>query len=411
MRTALPLGSSISIRFNDEVLSSSKIDINPLQEWVIGPDLDIKTIDIPKHVSDAGEILEHEVSKVTYSQKPYPHACIDGVTGRITGSVKLFEDKISGGKSEAITHSNGFFINILGRVVNPQDPYFGLENLNHSAWAKFRATIRADGLNSRISVNREDLQESSELLIFRAFLKALFNKARSEHDKLIHAAWPDAGEVLTNAWAVVPTTPLRNIVNERIDSTSGLPDFIDLPKDASEDLIEEWKDLAESDPSELIRTVEFETALEKNHPLSRYDLSSRRILVNFNHPFALEHCETNETQKFVRDIAFVDLLTDIYMLDVGIDDQLVREVREYRDQLLRTMAQLNRKSGIQIAYMLDLASKHEDYKALETITGDALEYLGYSIQRLAQSLQVAQAFSSASATQIWRHPRLACPPD
>ena len=89
------------------------------------------------------------------------HVTIDGVDGVITGTGwKLYADRISGGKSEALGSSNGFFINVLGRVINTDDPYFGLKNLNHSAWAKFRATIRADGLDPHLSVNREGVLDS-----------------------------------------------------------------------------------------------------------------------------------------------------------------------------------------------------------------------------------------------------------
>jgi hypothetical protein len=43
------------------------------------------------------------------------------------------------------------------RVVNINAPYFGLDDLNHSAWAKICAAVRVDGLNDKLSVNREAL--------------------------------------------------------------------------------------------------------------------------------------------------------------------------------------------------------------------------------------------------------------
>lgn len=385
LRTTLPLGSSISIVFNDSVIPSSKIEIPIQAEWFIGPGLGIDSIDISEDIGKKGESLRGNTYSVKYGEKPYPYAEIEGIDGRITGRIQLYENKISGGKSDDISHSNGFFINILGRVVNPTDPYFGLQNLNHSAWAKFRATIRFDALNQKIAVNREDILESVELIVFRSFLRALFNKMRSEHDKLVHATWPDAGDILVNAWAAVPLAPIKNIVNERAGSVGGLPEFIEITEEQRDEAITEWQNKVNENPANIVTSVEFETTQTGDSPLVRYNLSERSVLVNSNHPIALEYGETNETQKFLRNIAFIDILTDFYMLDVGVADQLVREIREYRDQLFRTIAQLNRKSGAQIASLLDSASRHDDFRALENITGDAIEYLGFSVRRLAQS--------------------------
>ena len=114
-----------------------------------GTDLNIGIVSLP-----TGEEIKVEEKDV-----PYPHLEVQDV-GRISGRVQLYADRISGGKSAAIEVSNGFFINIRGRVLKPEDPYFGLQNLSHSVWAKFRATIRADRLHDKLSVNRETLSDS-----------------------------------------------------------------------------------------------------------------------------------------------------------------------------------------------------------------------------------------------------------
>ena len=99
--------------------------------------------------------------------------------------------KISGGKSEERGASNGFHVNVLGRVVNQGDPSFGEENLNHAAWARFRMTVRADELNQYLTTNREQFKERRGLKIFRAFLRRVFNKARTAYDSDTRAR--DAG--------------------------------------------------------------------------------------------------------------------------------------------------------------------------------------------------------------------------
>ena len=119
-----------------------------------------------------------EEIKIEEKDVPNPHLEVQDV-GRISGRVQLYADRISGGKSAAIEVSNGFFINIRGRVLKPEDPYFGVQNLSHSVWAKFRATIRADRLDDKLSVNRETLSDSREPDITKALLMKLFNRPAS----------------------------------------------------------------------------------------------------------------------------------------------------------------------------------------------------------------------------------------
>ena len=125
---------------------------------------------------------------------------IEGIDGPITGTVRLYEQRISGGKSEDRSRSVGFFVNVRGRVIALDDPYFGLENLSHGAWAHFRCLVRADGLDAILNVERDTLRDGPQLRLFRALLRALFNKARSSYVGMSSAVWPNAGELLEKRW-------------------------------------------------------------------------------------------------------------------------------------------------------------------------------------------------------------------
>lgn len=376
LRAALPLGSSISIVFNSESLESSKIDIPVEREWVIGKGLGINSVTLTD--KSGNEVTR----KIIEFESPYPHVQIEGTEGKITGKVRLFKARISGGKSDDIESSNGFFINILGRVINPQEAYFGLKNLNHSAWAKFRATVRNDALDSKLAVTREDLKENLDLDFFKAFLLSLFNKARNEHDSIKRAAWPDVAEVLTDRWGLVPLEPLRQVLTGGLGSETGLPQFIDTSNvtDASS-LIEGLESDEEQFSASLIKEVSFANLLP-TEPLVKYDLGNRKVVINKDHPFTVEHGETHEEQMVLRDTAVVDLLTHTYMLSIGVDSEILRQILEYKDQVFRLLAQVNRRTGPQIAALLEAATDHA--KGLERIVGDALEYLGFVVQRLAQ---------------------------
>lgn len=369
LRSALPLGSSISMVFNDVTLRSSKLKIDVTEEWTLGDNLGIESVEV-----------DGSSYKVTTHTSPETHVTIEGIEGKITGQVRLYEDKISGGKSDSVGSSNGYFVNVLGRVVNIGDPEFGLKNLSHAAWAKFRATVRADGLDKYIGVNREDLQETLEVRAFQAFLRALFNKARTAHDAAERASWPDAGDVLQDKWHSVPLEPLHQVIAEGLGSTVGLPDFVDASdiEDTGATLVE-WESIARDRPGDLIDDVGFEPSLREEH-LVKFDLAKRRVLVNTQHPFFSEYGDTLERKLLLRDTALVDLLTNAYMVNIGLDWEQLRKVREYRDQVFRLMARVSRRSGAQIAELL-VDAKNE-WRGLEIVVSEALYYLGFDVEQI-----------------------------
>jgi hypothetical protein len=117
--------------------------------------------------------------------------------------------------------------------------------------------------------------------------------------------------------------------------------------------------------------------------LVRYDVSQRKVVVNKNHPFAEEHSGTSEQLRVLRDVSLVDLLTDAFMADIGIHEHRLAEIRDYKDRALRLVAQVRRRSAAQIATLLKNATAHP--KGFERIIGDALEYLGFSVERFGAS--------------------------
>lgn len=146
LEAALPFGSEMAICLNGELLASSKVDAPVQQQWVIGRDLKPDFVEIEEENGD-NAATESAAAKTTEKTKtvkirvrsdlnPVPHVEIEGI-GCITGRVWLFENEISGGKSEERGASNGFHVNVLGRVVNQGDPSFGERNLSHAAWARF----------------------------------------------------------------------------------------------------------------------------------------------------------------------------------------------------------------------------------------------------------------------------------
>ena len=378
LRSALPLTSDLSINLNGEVLEPVKIDAEPAVTWVLGRDLGIEDLELDE-TDDSPSTDFVRVKSTNHASHPY--VTIEGIKGRISGQVTLYKSRISGGKSEDLGASNGFFVNILGRVINLDQPDFGLENLSHSAWSQFRATVRADGLDPYLGVERDGLRASREVEIFRRFLMAAFNKARTALATSRAAEWPKAGDVLDGSWKSIPMRPLAEIVAERLASKKGLPGSIRGPAlGDSEEILERWNNTVAASPGDLISNVS-SRPLGDQLPFSFYELQTREVLVNESHPYFAERSSTIEERRVMQDFALANFLSELYLIGNDVDSVALDDGRAFRDEFLRLLAQLNRRTGPQIISMLMEATSHS--RGLEVIVGDALDYLGFNITRLA----------------------------
>lgn len=405
LQAALPFGSEMVIKVNGERLQSSKISTPVAKEWIVGPELGVDFVEIDNEVADdspssnpappsKGPTAKSESSsekrepakeriKITSGIYPYPYVEIPGI-GKVTGTVRLFDDKISGGKSDERGTSNGFLINVLGRVVNQSDPSFGEENLSHAAWARFRMAVRADGLNELLTTNREQFKERREKKIFQAFLRKSFNVARNYFDSDTNLSMPDGGDVLVKSLGVLSLNPLRNIVSETLQAHAPLPGLFDesgVTDRAAKRLA--WR----SETADNIKTALAKVTYEKadDDSFVKFRIHDNTIVVNKDHPFVVENSRSKAEKELVRTVAMVTLLTDVFSLDLGIDPTLMREVRAYRDQLMRFKALQRRQSGTYIAKLL-LQTQHESEhsKRMETVVSDALRYLGFQVRDLAK---------------------------
>ena len=400
LQAALPFRSAMAICINGELLSSSKIDSPVAHQWTVGPELNFTSIEL-EEVNAKDEVVKTMIS-LTVSKSPYPHVEIPGI-GQVTGTITLFENQISGGKSEDRGSSNGFHVNVLGRLVNQNDPSFGEENLSHAAWARFRMAIRADGLNTLLTTDREKFKERRELKIFRAFLRRAFNMARSNYDSDVNAAMPDGGDVLVKSLGVMSLSPLRNVVSEALKG--GQPPIRDLFDDTGitdrDAKRKSWRENTSENIQNALSEVKYEAGGDGDG-FVKFRLSDNAIVINKDHPFAVEHSGSRAEKELIRTIGMVNLLTDVFALDIGIEAGAIQEMRDYRDKLLRFRAMQQRRSGTYIAkLLLQMQNDSSNSKRLEAVLSDALRYLGYQVVDLAKPGEpegIANAYSTPTDT-------------
>jgi len=329
LRAALPFGSEMVIRINGEKLTSSKITAAVAKEWTIGPELGFDFIELdsskksslPNTNQNEGslsiESTEKERIEITSSNEPYPHVNIPGI-GRVTGLIRLFDEKISGGKSDERGASNGFHVNVLGRVVNQSDPAFGEDNLSHAAWARFRMAVRADGLNPLLTTSREQIKEKRETKIFRAFLRKAFNTARNFYDSDMNLEMPDGGDVLVKSLGVISLSPLRNVVSDVLETQASIPGLFDEEGiDDRKKQRQQWRAATGENIKSALSRVNYERASDNS--FAKFRLKDSTIVVNKDHPFVIEHSGSKAEKELIRTVAMVTLLSDIYALDIGVE--------------------------------------------------------------------------------------------
>ena len=206
------------------------------------------------------------------------------------------------------------------------------------------------------------------------------------------AEWPRAGDILDGSWKSIPMKPLAEVVAERLATNKGLPSSIS--RDAIDDVGEflaVWKRAVEENPGNLISSVKARSFGDQL-PLSRYELQTGDVVVNDNHPYVIARSGTIEERTIIQEFVLADFLVELYLIGHEVDSVALDEGRAFRDEFLRLLAQLNRRTGSQIAQML-MESTHNE-KALEEIVGDALDYIGFNVTPIGGNGQpegVAQA--------------------
>ncbi|MEM6385509.1 MAG: ATP-binding protein [Pseudomonadota bacterium] len=379
LEAALPMSSELTIRLNGDVLQSSKVDATVIRSWKIGEELGFKSFEVAGPIEGETETITFKTESEEENEVSYTFVDIPEI-GKVSGTITLYEDKISGGKSEEIGFSNGFLVNVLGRVVNQDDPQFGADNHSHASWARFRMAVRADGLNHHLVTNREQFKSSRELKVFRAFLRRCFNLTRSVYDSDANAEMPDGGDVLVKSLGVVSLAPLRSAVSEALRTQPQLPGlFDDSGITDREESRKNWRENTSDNIKNALESVKYETF--KDDEFVKFRLSDSTIVVNKKHPFVAEHSRTKAEKELMRTVAMVNFLTDVYALETGVDPSKLDNVRQYRDRLMRFRAIQRRQSGTHIAQIL-LQKQHKSgvFKEMEAVLADALRYIGFSVE-------------------------------
>ena len=300
--------------------------------------------------------------------------------GPILGEAKIYERELTKGKSTTRGRSHGFFIRVRKRVINVDDELFGVPQLNHAAWSRFALEVEADGLREHLLSSREGVKDNDDVREFREYLLSVFNKCRKAYEN-----WEkkerekiDMSNLLSDEPSVFITDPLSRSVRATVEAGSE-SFYIQMPRNVSEEDAEEWLDKYARD-AEKQPFVGTEFKKEgPNAPIIHYDPSTRKIVVNLDHPFVIKLTAEGKHRNSARIFAGSEILLEGQLQEQGVSGSMIANFLRERDKILRVISRETPPTATDVLRWLRSASRDE--KALEPAVGAAFHVLGFEYDR------------------------------
>lgn len=377
LSTALPLRDDFALYLNGKPVDSSKMSGARVGTWTLGKE--IKELPRPANVEFESE------TDPDFDDASYKHwHIVDRLLGPITGYVEIFQEPIVSGKSDEVGRSNGFFVYVHGRLVNPDDAGFGIDRnlLRHGTFSRLRVVVNMDRLDNELRSSRESLRDGPVFTRAQEILQGIFNFARSKYDKH-EASLPNerrAAQRLSESPASLTERPVLRMMLDAFEGNYE-PRHLEISKKS------EFEDSAallalvhgriESDAG-LFNDVSF-AELGVGRPIAVYDPSVGSLTINNDHQFVAHFSDQFGDSKKnlpLQLLAISEIILEAQLYDSDVAPGVVQSVLEARDELLRNLA---KGSGIRnsVTVAQELVSAVSSKKGLEAALVDAFDQLGF----------------------------------
>lgn len=289
--------------------------------------------------------------------------------GKVWGRTRIFDDSLEKGRAAEQGRSQGFFIIVLGRLINPNDAEFFLHPPQFGAFNRSQFELHIDELDDVLLADRKSIQEDTpHAEELRLLQKAVYLTARAELGNRDTAS--EEG----------PELPVVLPVKSRDHYRQPLVALLSAREHAPP------SEFPLSDPK-----IERE-ALGEDERISRVSTSGDGFEVNVSHPlFESLDSELGGTSKKSRlfhewyDLfAVSDLLLEGYLYDSGMPLEAVDRVVAWRDELLRELARSYAIAPPELARELESASYAGDDEFEEAL-GAVLRGMGFDANRIGGS--------------------------
>jgi hypothetical protein len=310
--------------------------------------------------SETGLDPEDEDRDVSYVELP--------ALGRVWGSFRLYDESLVEGRTGEYGRSHGFFIMVLGRLINGSDPKVLMDEPSYRTFYRANYVIRADGLDDVLLANRNEIKEDSrhanELRVLQRAVYRIARARQREKDK-------EDAEDSVSQLSRFPTNsrehfiePLSSLLMRRGEEGQATEDF----------------DITE--PSFQVES------LGENEEVAEISSDGKGISVNSDHPY---HRAINDelgsgkvakkARTEIERLSISERLFEGFLYDLGVENNLINSIQQWRDQMYRMLARkVDRRDYAELANALKSASYKGDAEFEEAIV-DMLEAMGFIAER------------------------------
>jgi hypothetical protein len=375
LESAMPLRDDFHLYLDGSEIVRAKLRRKRVGRSVLGKDI----VNLPAPAPQNGEAsLKPKAEDETRFGIQYPKL------GRVSGYVETYADPLDTGKSEETERSNGFFVYVRGRLVNIEDPGFGIDRnlLRHGTFSRFRMVIHADSLDEELRSSREALRKGVLFNIVRNIAYGGFNLARAKLDE--HARELAPGAQVSRRVAGTPGAltrrPLAAVLAAFFDG-SYQPRYITPPENLNKkqqaDLIERILESSE-EAEEVVKATSL-VELSPDQPFALLDIESGILQVNMLHPFVayfLDEYEDEKSSVPLELVAVSEVFLEADLVRAGMEGERIAQVLDQRDALLRQLAKgEGRQNAMMVAQSLEDAAT-DQYK-LEDALVRAFDSIGF----------------------------------
>ena len=384
LRTALPLRDDFSIHLDGAKLVPSKVGKGRLKTWILGKDI----VALPKPAPDDIDATEDKNQpKDSLTRFALAHKAV----GRITGYAEAYRDLLTG-KSDELGRSHGFFVYVLGRLINVEDGHFGIspDELRHGTFGRIRVVVHMDGLDEFLQSDREHIRQGPVLNDAQNILRAIFNKIRPELEK--SDAGEDPGAKLARKFAGSPASLVRRPIIEMARAALDgkiKSRYIALPPTTMRiergQLVDAMEARAKT-PEQFVGGIDFVADGTSDDGIAVYDAVTGRLRVNRLHPFVGAFFDqfTSVTSGLPLEVfAMAEVLLEAHLYQTGLKQGEIDAVMAARDQLLRYVA---RESGrmTPLTVANSLRNAKNDQEQMEIWVVEAFRSLGFETTRIGK---------------------------
>jgi hypothetical protein len=383
LETAMPLESDFTLYLNGQAVQSSKEQYNKRVSFKVGELESYRINDLGAVTGETWTVREGGL---------VPPSFPSGVFGDVFVTHESLYAQ--GGKSEDLGRSHGFFVRVHNRLINETDPLFGARPLSFTTWYRFAAIVEAGDLNKFVTASRDDVEQTEMKGKLRQLLLALFNQARDSYETLISEDEKKNKQRKEGSRDYVSTELVERPLADALvanaifgggvttAASSGIKwRFVEPISDLSElqTLVEHLYAADRKDQSYLFKYSPAGTL----SPLARLDVRTKTFIINEDHHLVREYADKPDSKRLLEAVIVGEALLEVYLHAAHVEPEIVDDLLDRRDTLLRSLALDRSYSLTALASALRDASR--DANDLEVALVGALRALGFSARHIGGS--------------------------